>query len=120
MHVCARASNPHLKKGVYLLLGDINIPTICLKIALYVLDMKEAHVLLIFTLIFLLILLICAPPPPVGTLLLSPLRRHYDPGQKRKKEKGKEEKETSVRASTRRVTGSGLNLCFKTFSLDCL
>lgn len=58
--------------------------------------------------------------PPVGTLLLSPLRRHYDPGQKRKKEKGKEEKETSVRASTRRVTGSGLNLCFKTFSLDCL
>lgn len=88
MHVCARASNPHLKKGVYLLLGDINIPTICLKIALYVLDMKEAHVLLIFTLIFLLILLICAPPP-VGTLLLSPLRRHYDPGQKRKKEKRK-------------------------------
>lgn len=77
------------------------------------------YVLLIFTLIFLLILLICAPPP-VGTLLLSPLKRHYDPGQKRKKEKGKEEKETSVRASTRRVTGSGLNLCFKTFSLDCL
>lgn len=82
--------------------------------------MKEVYVL-IFTLIFLLILLICAlSPPPVGTLLLSPLRRHYDPGQKRKKEKGKEEKETSVHASTRRVTGSGVNLCFKTFSLDCL
>lgn len=30
---------------------------------------------------------LCSPPPPVGTLLLSPLRRHYDPGQKRKKER---------------------------------
>lgn len=63
------------------------------------------------------------PTPPVGTLLLSLLRRHqghYDPGQKKKKEKGKEEKETSVRASARQVTGSGVNLCFKTFSSDCL
>lgn len=113
--MCARASNPHLKKGVYLLLGDINIPTICLKIVLYVLDMFFLFSPWSFSSYYSFVL-----PPPVGTLLLSPLKRHYDPGQKRKKEKGKEEKETSVRASTRRVTGSGLNLCFKTFSLDCL
>lgn len=75
------------------------------------------YVLLIFTLIFLLILLICAPPPCRHSPFI-PSQTSLWP--RSKKEKGKEEKETSVRASTRRVTGSGLNLCFKTFSLDCL